>query len=119
MATWPATLPQSIFAGASDHRVDGSASFQTDVGPPKRRRISGNVVRNVETPIVLTGAQRETFDMFYSTTLLEGSLEFDWTDPVTDVSASFRFTKSPTFTFVPSTITGGAWRGTLSVERLP
>lgn len=95
MATWPGTLPQSQFVGLIDQDVDAVLRTPMDQGPPTRRRKYAAIVREVDVPIVLTGTQRIAFDTFYRTTLRNGSLAFDWEDPVTDVTISFAFRAPP------------------------
>lgn len=115
---WPAGLPQSVFVGASDVRASGVAEFPTDTGPPKKRRTHGNVQRNVSAPLIVSGATREVFENFYAVTLMEGSLDFDWVDPLYDTTTTFRFRNPPTWTFGSSKADGGRWETTLALEIL-
>lgn len=116
MPMWPSTLPQQQFRDLSDQAQDATVRFVPDAGPPKgRRRFRGR--RTLTTPIALTGAQRKAFDTFYHTTLREGSLEFDWTDPVDDTTVSFFFLSPPQFVmFVGNADTDRRkWIGTLEL----
>jgi hypothetical protein len=92
--TWPATLPQTQFVQLSDARQMAVAEFVPDSGPPKRRR-RYSARRLISIQMILDNAARKTFDAFWRDTLLEGSLEFDWTDPVTDGAATLQFTGAP------------------------
>lgn len=84
-----------------------------------RRRFTA-ASRFFSVPIVLDGQQRQDFDTFYITTLKEGVLSFDWEDPVTDVTVSFRFRSPPEFELVTGgTTTTRIWRGVIALEILP
>lgn len=120
MAVWPASLPQKQFTGLTDQRQDARVRTEMDAGLPKMRRRFTAALRTVTTRLVLTGTQRQTFDTFYITTLSEGVDPFDWEDPVTDATVSFRFIEPPQW----SLIVGGStsdrlWEATLSLELLP
>ncbi len=115
MAVWPAGLQQKHFTGVTEKRQDASIRSSMDTGAPKKRRRFTAAVREITIPIVLTQAERVTFDTFYITTLEEGSLSFDWIDPVDGTSTiSYRFVKPPSMTKK-----GGEWKATLSLEVLP
>lgn len=121
MVAWPTTLPQEAFVGLTEQRQDARLRTQMDKGPPKMRRRFTAAVRRVTVPLVLSGAEKQAFDTFYITTLQEGSLPFDWRDPVTDATISFRFAESPPQW---SVMAGGVpnsrlWSGTLDLEILP
>ncbi len=115
MAVWPAGLQQKQFTGVTEERQDASVRSKMDTGAPKKRKRFTAAVRTMTVPIVLTQAERVTFDTFYITTLEEGSLSFDWIDPVDGVSTiSYRFLKPPKLTKK-----GGEWKGILSLEVIP
>lgn len=116
MPAWPSSLPQQQFKGLTVRRQTSSVSFEPDSGPAKKRR-RGAARRDVVTPISLTGTQYQTFEAFFATTLQEGSLEFDWTDPVTDSTVSFQFLSPPEFTlFVGGTVAARRWLSTLELR---
>ena len=120
MASWPATLPQKQFIGLSDQALDAVARTSMDSGPPSRRNRFTAVPRQVKVRIVLTGAQRQTFDSFFASTLSNGALSFDWEDPVTDASVSFVFRGPPKWTLTR----GGTpdkrhWEADLDMEIQP
>ncbi len=85
MATpWPATLPGMPF-NVQDDLGESVVRSQPDLGPPKVRRRTSLGVRRVTLPgLVLTNTQRETFRVFYETTLANGSLAFEWDHPTDD-----------------------------------
>jgi hypothetical protein len=118
--SWPATLPQEQFIGLTDQRQVAVVRTQMDEGPAKVRRKFSAAVRDVMVPIVLNGTQRGAFDPFFISDLEEGALAFDWDDPVTDSTLSFRFIEPPQWTLE----VGGApaariWKATMKLEILP
>lgn len=121
MATWPTSLPQYHEIGLQETRQQGFVRTQMDTGPYKQRRRFTAVTRYLEGTMLMTNAQRATFDTFYVTTINQGADEFDFIDPV-DASTvqSVRFTMPPTF----SALIGGSsgvdfYRVTISLEILP
>lgn len=116
--TWPASLPQDFFIGLSERRRPAFQEFAVDAGPSMRRRIFGGSKDDLGDPIVLDQAQRVTFDTFYRTTLEEGTLEFDWTHPVSGATATYRFADAPSFTHFVNT-SGFFYQGQLSLELMP
>lgn len=119
MPSWPGTLP-SQFLGLTDSGDDTLVRTAMDAGPPTVRRRYTSYSRSVKVPIVLTGTQRQTFDTFYWTTLKHGSLSFDWEDPVTDSTVTFRFKKPVSWSLARGgTAATRIWSGTLDLEILP
>ncbi len=115
MAVWPAGLPQKQFSPVTEKRQDAAIRSSMDTGTPKKRRRFTAAVREITIPIVLSMAEKIIFDTFYITTLKEGVLPFDWTDPNDDTTIiEYRFVK-------PSRLTkkAGEWKGMLSLEVLP
>jgi len=90
MATpWPATLPQCPTLNISEQRQRNIVAFQPDVGVAKMRRRSTAVGVMTAMSFRLTTAQVATFDTFYETTLLDGTLPFDLAHPITKVNYSW------------------------------
>ena len=118
MPTWPAGLPQDFFVGLSQQRRSAVEQFTNDAGPSSRRRYVSGVGKDVEDTIVLTAAQKVIFDTFFQTTLLEGSLEFDWIDNESGNPASYRFNSPPRVQQL-YTPTGFYYRVELSLEQMP
>lgn len=114
---WPPSLPQNYFLNTSGKRRVGYAEFSVDAGPALRRTVIRNPPSDINTPMMLTNAQRITFDTFYSVTLDEGALAFDWIDPVTLLPSTFRFMESVEWTQNPIA-TGTLHQGTMKLERL-
>lgn len=120
MASWPGTLPQNQFRGLSDEREVAVVRSNMDAGPAKQRRRFSAAVRTLTVPIILNGAQKQTFDTFFITTLAEGALSFAWTDPVTDSALNLRFTKPPKWVLqVGGSTSARLWQAELPLEILP
>lgn len=98
---WPLDLPQSFFLNLSDQRRPAFVAFTVDSGAAQRRLMRRNPPREISSPMVFNQTQRILFDEFYSETLGEGSLPFDWIDPVTLLPATYRFMEYPSFTQNP------------------
>lgn len=92
MPTWPGTLPQKPLSG-SWSRVPqiNNVAFEPAVGPPIVRRRGSVRTHMVRGRFGMSQAQIVTFETFYETDLKDGSLSFDWVDPETGVTASWRF----------------------------
>jgi len=125
MATWPGTLPQALHLGATETAQKAFLRTQMDAGPYKQRGRFTAAVRYLSGTMLLTQAQRQTFDTFYRSTLGYGSDAFDWHDPVDGSVVSMRFVEVPAFTAVNGGGTGspGAaaslWSVDLQLEILP
>ena len=120
MTVWPGTLPQKQFLGMTETDVDAVVRTPMDSGPPSRRNRFAANMRFVRAPIVLTGAQKQTFDTFFRTTLKNGSLEFDWEDPTTDATVSFAFRGPPSWALISGgDVNSRKWSGVLSLEIQP
>jgi hypothetical protein len=120
MVDWPITLPASYLSGISDKKGPQRIRSAVDVGPPIVRKRYTAAVRNVALPIVLTNAERAIFDAWYDTDLEGGTLPFNWTDPVSGSTVSYRFAMDDAPDWQGSQ--GGEfkrWNATLQVEILP
>jgi hypothetical protein len=116
MAVWPASLPQAPNAdGYAEHAPKTIIRTEMEAGPPKMRRRFTAGIRPFEMKIAMTKSETQVLDAFFVTTLVGGSLAFDWIHPRTGAAASFRFVKPPTY----SAKSDNAWDVALSVEVLP
>ena len=81
VAVWPAGLPQSpLLDGFREAKADGRRFSSTDTGPGKVFRKTSTKADGLNLSFLMTAAQRVTFETFYSTTLNEGALPFDFPD---------------------------------------
>jgi hypothetical protein len=115
MAVWPVGLQQKQFSGVKESRQPGAIRSKMGTGAPKVRKRFTAVVRNIDVPIVLSIADKATFNTFFNTTLSEGVTAFTWVDPDDDsTSVSYRFRNPVSFTKV-----GGEFTGVMNLEILP
>ena len=81
---WPATLPQTPLVdqwngGPQRNKV----SFQPEIGPPiVRRRGTSSLEIWEGTLPPMTAAQLVIFRAFFSDDLFDGTIAFNWTDPI-------------------------------------
>jgi len=122
MAIWPGTLPQALHLEATETAQKAFLRTQMDAGPYKQRGRFTAAARYLSGTMLLTKAQRQTFDTFYNSTLNYGADEFDFYDPVDNGTVSMRFTEPPSFSAVVGGGSGGGaaqWRVSLELEILP
>jgi hypothetical protein len=113
--TWPGGLPQSpLLAATKEALADNVVRSPMDTGPAKVRRRATAGVRKMTLESLMTTAQVATLDTFFTTTLLDGSLPFDWTSPRTGATVTFMFTGPPDWGTA-----GAQWRVNLPLEIRP
>jgi hypothetical protein len=116
MTAWPSSLPDYVLQqGHNEALANVSMRSQMDAGPAKVRRRFTAGPRMVNAIVRLTTGQTLTLDTFFETTLVGGSLAFDWVLPRTQASRSFRFTSPPEYRPVGP----GIWDATLKLEAMP
>lgn len=99
---WPAGLPQYLQqSGASLGAGDGLLESQPDIGPPITRRRTTAVVRPLRGSVLCTDAQITTFETFFYTTIMNGSLPFSFPDPRTGTTLLVKFTKGSPPSYSP------------------
>lgn len=122
MVDWPSSLeiPTARLSGIGDQRQGAKIRSQTDSGIALQRRRFTTAIRNVDIPVSFTSTERAIFETFYHTTLQEGTLAFNWRDPLTDATTTFRFREDTGPAWSGS---GGGenqkWNATLALELLP
>lgn len=114
---WPATLPQCFIVGYSDGEGDSLVETQPDMGPPSSRSRSTSVVRPLSGAMRMTKAQIAILDTFYKTTLVRGSLPFNFTDPTFGGTILVKFPKGSQPTWQQSS--PGMYRVNVSLSILP
>lgn len=119
MVDWPSDLP-GMFSGLNDQRRSAKVRSNVEVGPALQRRRYTTAVRNVNVPMNLTNAERVIFDDFFINDIEEGTLSFNWTDPVTGDTVAFRFRSDDGPNWQGSE-TGDfkMWSATLELEIIP
>lgn len=110
---WPVSLTQEPEAtGFSQQLEDNLIRTQMDAGKAKvRRRFSAGVMLS-SMSMVLTTEEKNTLVAFYETTLVDGSLEFDWIDHLKGGAATYRFVAPPIFRAIGQVI----WKVTMQLE---
>ena len=73
--TWPATLPQHPLRNSySTMKGDGRVITPMEQGAPRARRLYANVPRSFSAKYAMTLAQWSTFNTFWDSTLVGGTL---------------------------------------------
>jgi len=99
---------------------DLSIRTSMDVGPAKvRRRLTANV-EPLSVQFNLTGTQLALLREFYTDSTLGGALPFDFKDPETGTTQTFRFTAAPKYSGKsPRSGGAGLWSVSIELERMP
>ena len=114
--TWPATVPTDVLQGSySESPPDNLLRSSMDTGPDKVRRRSTAGPRPISWTILMTTTELGYFETFYVTTLVGGSLTFNFTMPRTGSSGELRFTSPPQY--LP--VGGVYWEVRMQVEEMP
>lgn len=118
MAVWPLGLPQVVsWQGYARRLQDTRIRSSVDAGVPKVRSRYSALITEHDLPVqYFTKSQVVTLETFYKTTLANGVLPFDWADPITGATVSFRFLKPPIY---GSMLGPDTMPVTLTVEVLP
>lgn len=91
---WPSDLPQAFQQdGFSEGEGDGLIEYQPDVGPSITRLATSAVMRPMSGNMIVTDVQLASFRTFFETTILRGSLPFDFPDQVRSGTLLVKFTK--------------------------
>lgn len=120
MVDWPSGCPQFKLTGIKDKRGPTKLRSSVDVGPALVRRRYTAAVRNLDVPMTFTNAERVVMDAFYIDDLDEGTLRFNWTDPVDGSTLAMRFRENDGIDW--QAVEGGdgkRWNATLTLEILP
>lgn len=118
MPSWPLTVPESPLVDAFGRSPKPNViSFGTEVGPGKVRRRSTARTKVVTARFIFTTAELADFEAFFEDDLEDGALAFDWSDPVDDVTKSFRF--EPGGAYTVSALSIGLWNVSANLQLLP
>lgn len=117
MSAWPGSLPQSNqLRGFQEVPPKTALRTSMDVGPAKmRQRFTANV-RDIKLIFILTKAQVEILDDFFTSTLSGGALIFTWVHPRTNAAINVRFKGPPTYTILSG---DDVWQATMEWEIMP
>lgn len=91
MATFP-TYAKILYKDYSQKKESALLRTEMDSGPPKQAKIKSKVmlVRNVKI-YLSSKSDFQSFEVWYDTTLSQGSAWFDFTDPVSGLTIEARF----------------------------
>lgn len=116
MTVWPVSLPASPLLDSFSETAPLTAiRTEMDQGPAKLRQRTTAGPRNLRMAFLMTAAQVQTVDDFYTDTLKGGALAFDFAHPRTAEVLSMRFLGAPTYTPAGS----GYFRISFEAEILP
>ena len=94
--SWPSGLPALVqVEGFNETQPDLAIRTEMDAGPAKVRRRFTAGVTPISAQQMITKSQVSTFETFYNTTLLGGTLRFSWTDPISTATVEARFVSPP------------------------
>jgi hypothetical protein len=112
--SWPETLPATLLLDGLSRQPQSSViRTAMDAGPKKaRRRYTANSVK-VSGRQIFSPGELAVFEQFYHTTLADGVLRFNFTDPVTLETAEFRFAAD-----YSAASADGLWDVSMQLERL-
>lgn len=117
MVAFPIPSALAMLNGITDKASSGRIRSSVDAGPPLQRQRYTARSRALGVPCALTQAERATFDAFEINDLENGTLPFDWIDPVTGSTVSMRLTDDVAWTFVAGE--NPMWTATLPLEIMP
>ncbi len=111
---------QTMLLGVTVQDDDSRLITQMDTGPSSIRRRFTAITQTVSPPIILTGAQKKSFDSWFRYTINGGTSSFQWIHPVDDSTVSYRFKKNPQFKLIRSGASDNRlWQAVLELEILP
>lgn len=118
MVDWPSTLPQRPLADDwSEELPDLLLRSPMDIGPAKTRRRTTAGVTPVQASFRMTPTELAAFRTFYQTTVVSGSVPFDWVHPITGETLSWQIVPKPRIT--PYRSNSPNYRVSLQLEALP
>lgn len=116
MTSWPVSLPGSpLLDGFSETAPETVIRTEMDQGPAKLRQRTTAGVRRLRMAFLLTTAQVETIDEFYTDTLKGGALPFVFAHPRSEEALNLRFTAPPVY----SPAGNGYFRVGIEAEAMP
>lgn len=114
--TWPPALSNYVLHdGYSESPPDNALRTEMDDGPVKTRRKSIAARRPIQVKKHMYKTEVATFDTFYDTTCVNGTLSFDWVHPRTGSVVEMMFTSPPVY----ESLGGTAWMVSMNLEILP
>lgn len=115
MPTWPITLPAPALNTLEESPPDNTIRTTMDKGADKVRRRTTANIRPISFSMMLTEAQTEILDDFYTADTFSGSEAFDYTHPRTGAAVQARFVNPPNY----AEREGQVYAAAVSLEILP
>lgn len=101
MATWPASLPQSLDSPSFQITLeDNIIRSEVAFGKPKQRPRYTAVGELFSGTFIANKSEYTTFALFYKNNLNYGTDTFTWVHPITRLAATMEFTENYTITHV-------------------
>lgn len=116
MPDWPTTLPSLPLAGSyGETQADTTIRTEMETGPAKARRRTTAGVSQLNLSYILSRAEAETLEDFFSEDLAGGALQFSFPHPLKSATVGCRFRRPPTL----AAINGDYFRAAVELEVLP
>lgn len=113
---WPGSLPQKIEANGFSKDIGANTiRSQMEVGLDKLRKRYTKQINKIVGTMQIDRTQYATLENFFLTTLNGGTLPFTFTDPVSNVTNTYRFLVPPNF----KSIGGNYFSVQLNWEQMP
>ena len=115
--SWPGNVPSELERNTwSRQPIDSVVRTPMSAGPPKTRPRSTITRYTIRGSIVMSETELAAFETFYETDLANGSLTFDFPDPLDpDTTVSVKFAAP----YAASNVDGELYRLSLVVETQP
>ncbi|HBC74254.1 MAG: hypothetical protein A2008_00685 [Candidatus Wallbacteria bacterium GWC2_49_35] len=92
---WPTSIKNPVYP-LSEGSEDGVIRSQFENGVEQTRRRFTRQRKDYTLKWTrMSATDKSTFDTFYDTTTAAGSLSFNWTHPITNVTKEYRFVAPP------------------------
>lgn len=111
---FPASLPVALVGSVKEGRVPAYVDDPSQIGAPRRRKRQTRTRKTFSFTIRLTDAQKVALDDFIDDTSDGGTIEFNWTHPITAVVYEVRFAAIPE----PEDVTKGIWDAQIQIEEI-
>lgn len=124
MVSWPVELATAQPPGLFDEPRNDLIVSQPDAGPAKVRRRFTTAPRYVDIPVIFTTSERQSFNTFWNNVWAQAGPDagcFTWSDPLDDVTRTFRFRSRPQWRLASAADKNAnvRWETTLELEVIP
>ena len=109
-------LPTNFEYGSfNESQQDGSITTNMDAGPAKKRRRFTAITESYGGSMTMDSSQKAAFKTFFQTTLMQGSLTFNFPNPVSTGDIEVRIVGVPRY----SALENSYWKVSFTLEELP